>query len=77
MQPKQYTITKDKSLVITGTKHKSLDVGIFSKKNKCIYHIQLTICNPWFIPCFKHIPNKNSILFGWLFFYFGVIRLDK
>lgn len=47
--------------------------GLFNFRKKRIYLLQFSLKDPWLIPkCDKHYgENKNIVLYGWLFVYFG------
>lgn len=51
--------------------------GLLSYKTKRMYVLQFTTKEPWFLPKYdrEYGENKNIVLFGWLFVYFGYIKL--
>lgn len=51
--------------------------GIRFDKQKRIYALQFTTKEPWLLPkCDREYgEDKNIVLFGWLFVYFGYIKL--
>lgn len=52
--------------------------GIRFGKSKRMYVLQFTTKEPWFLPKYdrEYGENKNIVLFGWLFVYFGYIKLQ-
>ena len=51
--------------------------GLLSVKTKRIYVFQFTAKEPWLLPkCDRHYgEDENIVLYGWLFVYFGYIKL--
>lgn len=47
--------------------------GLLNFRKKRIYLLQFSLKDPWLVPkCDKHYgENKNIVLYGWLFVYFG------
>lgn len=50
-----------------------LTFGIVNTRNRKLYLLQFTLKNPWLIPkCDKNYgKEKNIVLYGWTFVYFG------
>lgn len=51
--------------------------GLLNKKSGRMYLLQFSLKEPWLLPkCDKHYgENKNIVLYGWLFVYFGYTDL--
>lgn len=47
--------------------------GLLSRKTGRMYLLQFSLKEPWLFPkCDKHFgENRDIVLYGWLFLYFG------